>query len=649
MTHTSAPDHASAPRGARTAVDVGAVAVNDPFWSPRQQQLRTTTLHAQYDHLVSTGRLGALSLTWTPDSGEPTPHPFWESDIAKWIEAASYSLATHPDPDLEAKVDTAIEALAGAQQEDGYLNVYFTVVKPGERFTDLRDAHELYCAGHLIEAAVAHYEATGKTTLLGIMRRYADLLVQVFGPGGQCEGGYCGHEEVELALVRLYRATGERSYLDLALTFLDSRGTEPHYFDLEQQRRGTPGYFGSIFPQRDRRRTQFLEYNQSHAPVREQTEAVGHAVRAMYLYSAMADVAAETGDDTLWQATERLWQHLTGKRMYVTAGIGDSRHNEGFSHDYVLPNDSAYAETCAAIGLVFWARRMATYSGDARYLEILERALYNGAIAGMSADGLKYFYDNPLSSNGHVARRDWFDCACCPPNLARLEASLGSYAYSLGTDEVAVDLYLGSTLTCRIGGAGVQVEQRVSAPVGGPASFTISTDAEATWDLLLRSPSWAEQMTVRVNGAAVEAVVEAGGYVRLHRTWADGDRVEVDFEVPVRRLYASANVGAAAGRAALAYGPFVYCVEGLDVGVPAHAMVLGEQTPAPVDAGDGSVPTLTGPAWAQVRGGADDEQLYFTSPAPRQEQELRAVPYYTWNNRGQSTMAVWLQEGPAQR
>ncbi|ACQ82171.1 protein of unknown function DUF1680 [Beutenbergia cavernae DSM 12333] len=640
MTHTLNPTTTR-----RHPVNVRDVVVEDAFWGPRQQQLRATTLDAQYDQLVATGRIGSLALTWTPGSDEPRPHPFWESDIAKWLEAASYVLGTHPDAALEAKVDGVVAALAGAQQEDGYLNAYFTVVAPGERFTDLRDAHELYAAGHLIEAGVAHHESTGKTTLLDVVARYADLLVSEFGPGGAHEGGYCGHEEVELALVRLYRTTGERRYLDLALAFVDARGTTPHYFDVEQEQRGTAGFFGAMFPQRGDRRQEFLEYNQSHAPVREQSQAVGHAVRAMYLYSAMADLAAETGDEGLRGACETLWTHLTTKRMYVTGGIGDSRHNEGFTRDYVLPNDCAYAETCAAIGLVFWARRMASLSGSAQYVDVLERALYNGVIAGVSADGQKFFYENPLASDGSAVRRDWFDCACCPPNLARLEASLGSYVYAASADSLAVDLYVGSTVARRLGGADVRLRQSSSSPAGGDVALTVSSSAPAVWSLLLRAPSWARGTAVSVNGEATDAVVGEDGYVTLRREWADGDRVDVAFDVEVRRLYASTHVAADAGRTALAYGPFVYCVEGVDVEAPVHAVVLGDSALEPVLPASEVVPVLVGPASVETRGSADDAVLYSEARAPRRDVELTAVPYYSWNNRGASTMAVWLREG----
>lgn len=633
----------------RQPVAVGDVSVHDPFWSPRLERLRTTTLHQQHDQLVETGRIAALRLDWIPGSDAPPPDFGGESDVAKWVEAASYLLAVAPDADLEREVDDAIAALAGAQQPDGYLNASITVTDPAARFDDLRGAHELYNAGHLVEAGVAHATATGKTTLLDVARRYADLLVRTFGVGGPLHGAYCGHEEIELALVRLWRATGERSYLELASTFVDARGTSPRWFEVERRRRGAPGMFENLFPDVPERWEQNAEYNQSHRPVREQDEAVGHAVRAMYLYSAMTDLAAETDDDGLWRACRRLWEHLTTRRMYVTGGIGDSAHNEGFTRDWSLPNQTSYAETCAAIGLVMWARRMATTSGEAAYLEVMERALYNGSLAGVSADGRRYFYVNPLASDGDQERRDWFGVPCCPPNLARLHASLGSYAYSASDTEIAVDLFLGSTLRRRVAGVDVELVQRVTSPAGGEVSVTVRSASEARWSLLVRLPSWAGAVTATLNGRPVPTRVEADGYLHLRRGWSDGDELSLRLEVPVRPVWASGRVGADAGRVALTCGPFVYCVESVDVDVPLPALLVDPTSWRPGDgtAPDGAPPTLVGEGWAEERGAADERSLYFTRPAARRRVAVRAVPYHAWNNRGPGGMAVWLRDGAA--
>ncbi|MGH2346025.1 MAG: glycoside hydrolase family 127 protein, partial [Chloroflexota bacterium] len=388
---STSEDAAATSRFAWRPVKIADVAIDDAFWLPRLRINRERTIPFEYAQCKDTGRIDALRLRWKPGD-QPVPHPFWDSDVAKWIEAASYSLAVHPDPALDARVDDTIALLASAQQPDGYLNTYFTVVKPGERWTDLRDAHELYCAGHLIEAGVAHFESTGKRSLLEVVSRYADHIDCIFGREPGRKRGYCGHEEIELALVKLYRATHEQRYLRLAQYFVDERGREPFYFDREAAERGTPGYFerhqsgGALRTSR--------EYNQAHQPVRDQKEVVGHSVRAMYLYSAMADLAGETGDAGLLDACRRLWDHLNGTRLYLTGGIGSAAQNEGFTADYDLPNRTAYAETCAAIGLVFWAHRMVQVEADGRYIDRLEQALYNGVLSGVSLDGTRFFYEN---------------------------------------------------------------------------------------------------------------------------------------------------------------------------------------------------------------------------------------------------------------
>src|SRR5512136_2068131 len=415
-----------------TPLSFTQVSIEDEFWAPRLRTNRERTIPLEYEQCRSTGRLDAFRLNWKPGM-EPVPHIFWDSDVAKWIEAASYTLAAHPDPRLQAQLDEIISLIASAQNSDGYLNTHFTVVEPGKRWTNLRDRHELYCAGHLIEAAVAHFQATGKRTLLDVLCRYADHIDQTFGPRPGQKRGYPGHEEIELALVKLYHVTGERRYLDLSLYFVDERGRQPHYYDLEAVARGDDpaSYWAKTYA-----------YMQAHVPVREQHQVVGHAVRAMYLYSALADLAGETGDRSLLETCEELWLHLCTRNLYITGGIGPSPANEGFTADYDLPNESAYAETCASIGLVFWNHRLLQLECAGRYADMMERALYNGVLSGVSLDGEKFFYENPLASQGNHHRQAWFDCACCPPNLARLLASLGQYVYAQNDTELAVHLYV---------------------------------------------------------------------------------------------------------------------------------------------------------------------------------------------------------------
>ncbi len=516
-----------------TPVSWKAVTIDDPFWTPHIRVNREHTLPSIYRFCQETGRIGALRLDWKPGM-EPVPHIFWDSDVAKWLEAASYSLATHPDPALEAQVDEVIRLIVAAQQPDGYLNTYFTVVEPEKRWTNLRDWHELYCAGHLIEAAVAHFQATGKRVLLDALCRYADYIDTVFGIAPGKKRGYPGHEEIELALVKLYRVTGEKRYLHLSQYFIDERGRQPHYFDREARLRGEdPAAF----------QHKIYEYNQSHLPVREQREVVGHAVRAMYLYSAMADLARELHDQSLFDADQRLWNHLCTTRLYITGGLGPSRHNEGFTADYDLPNETAYAETCAAIGLVFWNHRMLQLDCEARYADVLERALYNCVLSGVSLDGQKFFYENPLASLGTHHRQEWFWVACCPPNIARLLASLGQYIYAVNDKDLVVHLYIQSTAQMTVGGREVTVRQETTYPWNGTINLRLGMDEPSMFGLRLRIPGWCQNAQLKVNGDVFDIASHLEqGYVRVERVWQADDRVELELAMPVERMYAHPTV-----------------------------------------------------------------------------------------------------------
>jgi uncharacterized protein len=627
----------------RTPLPITDVTIEDAFWAPHRETVRTKSLPHQEHQLRTGGQFEALKLEWKPgDAGEP--HIFWESDVAKWIEAASYVLAREADPDLDAAVDEAIALLSGAQQDDGYLNVYFTVVKPGQRFTDLRDAHELYCAGHLIEAGVAHHEATGKTTLLDIVRRYADLIDREFGPGGSCEGGYDGHEEIELALVKLYRATGERRYLDLALRLVDNRGTQPYYFDAERERRGTEGYFGTFLQDRVRRVDWYRQYNQTHLPVREQTETVGHAVRAMYLYTAMADLAAETGDATLTAACERLWDDMVGTKLYVTGGLGALHEIEGFGPAYHLPDRDGYAETCAAIGLVMWAQRMTLLTGEAKYADVLERALYNGVLSGISADGTRYFYGNPLASDGSVERSEWFGCACCPPNLARLLASLEHYIYATDPTGLTVNLYIAGSARLEHGGQTVRLAQATDYPWDGRVRLTLEADHDTDLTLKLRLPEWSEGATLAIDGTEVDTTTE-DGYLHLAHIWAPGTVIDLDLGMAPKRVRANQKVAAVLGKVALQNGPIVYCAEGIDNAGAVPALAIRPDAELRVEHDSSSkldIITVEGVCERQ-----SGDALYSTDAPKAEPASIRAVPYFSWANRGKSTMAVWLRETAA--
>lgn len=640
-------------RNNRSAVPLSHVTIEGGFWGARQEVNRTVSLPVEYQRCEETGRFAVFDLDWKPGDWYH-PHHFYDSDVAKWIEASAYALASHPDPDLEAKVDAIIERIASAQQPDGYLNTYYTIMAPDQRWSNLRDMHELYCAGHLIEAAVAYAEATGKTMLLDTMRRYADYIDSVFGPNEGQLRGYPGHEEIELALVKLYRATGEQRYLDLARFFIDERGRQPHYFDIEARRRGEePGqaHYGH-----DHR------YNQSHQPVRRQSTAEGHAVRAMYLYSGMADVAYETGDDELAAACRRLWDNMTGRRMYVTGGIGSSARGERFTVDYDLPNDIAYAETCAAIGVVLFAQRMFLLDGDARYIDVLERALYNGVLSGVSLAGDTFFYANPLSVDpaqyaarpdlfrgGVVAprRQAWFDCSCCPMNEARLLASLGAYIYATEGDALYVNLYAPGRAQAHLPSGSVTLLQETEYPWDGRVRLTWECRGPMLVRLALRIPGWCRHADVTLNGQAWNGPrLLNKGYLEIERTWSPGDVVSLELTMPVERVYSRPEVRANAGRVALQRGPLVYALESCDNGPNLDALMLPRDAALEAhrepDLLGGVVIVAADGLRAAAEGGPNE--LYPRRPTRTRAARLTAVPYYAWANRAPGEMLVWMRE-----
>jgi DUF1680 family protein len=618
-----------------TPLPLASVVIADEFWAPRLRTNRERTIPIEYEQCRTTGRFDALRLNWEPGM-EPIPHIFWDSDVAKWIEAASYTLATHPDPRLEAQLDEVIALLASAQQPDGYLNTHFTVVEPGKRWTNLRDRHELYCAGHLIEAAVAHFQATGQRTLLDVLCRYADHIDRTFGPRPGQARGYPGHEEIELALVKLYHATGELRYLELSRYFVEERGRQPHYYDLEARARGEDpaSYWAKTYA-----------YLQAHVPVRAQHEVVGHAVRAMYLYSALADLAGETGDRTLLETCEELWLHLCTRNLYITGGIGPSPANEGFTADYDLPNESAYAETCAAIGLVFWNQRLLQLECDARYADVLERALYNGVLSGVSLDGERFFYENPLASQGHHHRQAWFDCACCPPNLARLLASLGQYIYAYNKTDLVVHLYVQGSGRFSMDGQDILLHQETRYPWEGLVKLRFEMDRPAAFGLKLRIPGWCHSARLSVNGEPVEiAPFLERGYVRVERLWQPVDQVTLELPMPVERIYAHPHVRQTAGQVALQRGPLVYCLEAVDHSVPLQCILLPHDAQLSTHFEPellGGVNVLT--AEALAADSSDWDATLYRAQAPVLKAcRLTAIPYYAWDNRQPGQMRVWL-------
>ena len=632
-----------------SALSFEKVTITKGYWARAQETNAQVTLPIEYQQCQDTGRIEAFKLDWTPDSDQPKPHFFWDSDVAKWLEGAAYSLAHHLDAKLEKQVDAVIDLIVSAQQPDGYLNIYFTAVEPNMRWANLRVNHELYCAGHLMEAAVAYYHTTGKAKFLETMCRYANYIDTVFGSSSKQKRGYPGHQEIELALVKLYRTTGEKRYLNLAKFFIDERGQQPYYFDIEAQKldpKTVPGVYAK------------REYNQAHLPVREQTEVVGHAVRAFYMYSGMADVAVETGDESLLMALRTLWDNAVNKRMYITGGIGPTSANEGFTFDYDLPNETAYAETCAAIALVFLARRMIDLEAEAKYADEMERALYNGVMAGVSLSGDGFFYANPLTVypksepflHGPMAaqRQGWFDCACCPPNIARLIASVSGYMYSTTPQAVYVHLYAESIASLTVAEQTVRITQKTAYPWQETITFTVDVESPAIFTLALRIPGWCGQAQVQVNDELIDiAPVLDKGYAKLERQWQTGDQVTLTLPMPVERVQAHPQVRMNAGLVALQRGPVVYCVEEVDNGANLHNLVLGWETDLQVQDGPpelGGVPVITGLAQrldeAQI-----PPNLYRASktPTPCKTVSLTAVPYAYWGNRQLGEMRVWLR------
>ncbi len=639
------------------------VRLSDAFWQPRLEVNRTTTIPLSFQMCEETGRVenfrvaGGLSdANWVGHFG------FDDTDVYKVMEGASYSLMTRPDDKLAAYLKELIELIAAAQEDDGYLFTAYTardrIADPkkiyccyprDEKWLSLRDSHELYNLGHMFEAAVAHWEATGDEAFLNVARKSADLLVDTFAPGKMEIPA--GHAEVEMALVKLYRATGDARYLDLAKFFLDIRGKPS-----------------------DERPELWGEYNQDHKPLVEQEEAVGHAVRAMYLYAAATDVAALTGDRQLAAVVDRLWESVFARKAYITGGVGATSEGEAFGKDYELPNDSAYSETCANLATCFWNHRMFLLHGDGKYIDMLERALYNGVIAGVALDGKTFFYPNPLASDGDYARSKWFDCACCPSNICRFIPSVPGYVYAARGDTLYVNLFAAGSADVKLAGGVVHVEQDTAYPWDG--RVTIKMDPQTAghkFAVRVRVPGWAsdqafplagnaladeplysfsdeppqEQPRLLLNGEESDGLHREAYYFVAHeRQWQPGDTLTLELPMPVRRVVANEKVEADRGRVALMRGPIVYCIEWPDVhGGQVRNLVLPDDKPLAsefrkdllggVQVITGSVYHLREVAEAQRDGGSKRipvmEELTFT-----------AIPYYAWAHRGPGEMAVWL-------
>jgi DUF1680 family protein len=616
------------------------VKINDKFWAPRIEIMYKNTIPITYKHLVNTGRLDAFRLKWKP--GMPfEPHVFWDSDVAKWLETVAYIYHLNKDSDLDKLMDEVIALIVSAQQPDGYLNTHFTVVDPKMRFKNMRDWHELYCAGHLIEAAVAHYQATGKRSLLDCLCRYVDYIDSQFGPEEGKRRGYCGHEEVELALMKLYRATSNSKYLKMAQYFVTERGQMPYYFVEEAKIRGEPpvDFVATL---------RKMEYYQAHAPVQEQDAMVGHAVRANYYYSGVADVADETEDTELKAACERLWNDGTQKKLYITGGIGNSNTNEGFTKDYDLPNETAYAETCAAIAHVFFNHRMLQFDSDGKYADVLERGIYNGTISGVSLDGKKFFYENPLATNPAVRkmdRNDWFGCSCCPNNISRMIATIGGYIYSNNSSEIVIHQYIQSETSVKLEDTSVKISQQSNYPWEGLIQMTISPEKKSKFMVKIRIPGWCKKYTLKVDNIKISDA-PINGYVMVIREWSLKNQVTLELDMPVERVYSHPLLLFNSGKVALQRGPIVYCLEEVDNGkgldqvfIPRDSIITAKFNPN----------LLGGVSFLNMIGFKNEvknwtNKLYSTETPERKKVDLTAIPYFAWNNRGVGEMQVWMHE-----
>ena len=576
--------------------------------------------------------------------GEYAGFVFQDSDLAKWLEAAAYSLMVRPNAELEKTCDDLIALICRAQQPDGYLNTYYTVKEPGKRWTNMRDNHELYCAGHMMEAACAYFEATGKRQLLDIMTRMAYHIDSVIGPEEGKLHGYPGHEEIELALVRMYHATGDVLMLKLARYFINQRGTKPYFFVEEAKRRDSNNYFD----QNDFKQL----YWQSHLPVREQAAPEGHAVRAMYLATGMADVARETGDNTLIAACKHLFESTSTRRMYVTGGVGSSSIGEAFTFDYDLPNDLTYAETCASIALCFFMRAMLQIEPDGRYADVMERALYNTCLAGMSLDGRNFFYVNPLEVDPEASHKDkrkehvlpvrpqWFGCACCPPNLARLTTSLAKYMFTLGENEIYMNLYAQSEADLKLGDKHVTLKCGTDYPVSGEI---VLHPGAGKYALCLRIPGWAKTYSIKLNGESIDAAVEHG-YARIERKFKDGDVIALSLPMQPRRVYANPHVRADIGKVAIMRGPVVYCLEQVDNGALVEALCLARNAELSEAAQPDKLGGIIEIHAAGKRLVSSSDALYSDEAPALEDAELTFIPYYTWANRGENEMTVFVRD-----
>lgn len=599
------------------------------FWAPRLETNRKVTVPYAFTKCEDTGRISNFAKAGGLMTGNFVGIYFNDSDVYKVIEGAAYSLQCHPDPELEMYVDSVIHKIAAAQWQDGYLYTFYSLPekKPEKRWTNIQDMHELYCAGHFFEAAVAYYQATGKRTILDVAIRLADKIDSVFGPGKRYD--VPGHEEIEIGLVRLYRVTADDKYLKLAKFFLEQRGRP------------------------ENRKKIYGTYCQDHIPVTEQSKALGHSVRAGYLYSGMADVAALTADSDYVAAIDRIWEDVVTAKLYLTGGIGARHGGEAFGEKYELPNKTAYNETCAAIANAMWNHRLFLLHGDSKYIDVLERIIYNGFLAGISMQGNTFFYPNPLASNGGYQRSPWFGCACCPANVVRFVPSIPGYIYARMDDTIYVNLFIAGQAEIKLDGGKVKLTQQTRYPWDGKVKIIVEPENTMDFAIAVRIPGWAKAKPVPsdlyryMNPDPVPYSItpttespgakQQKGYVIYRRRWKSGDELELDFPMPIRRVLAHPEVEDDVGKVALERGPIVYCLEGLDNDGELEHLMLSDDAPLKADYRPhllNGVGVIQGRAIALRRNQAGSVQ--------ETQQDFLAIPYYAWAHRGPGKMAVWI-------
>ena len=580
-------------------IDFSHVKINDNFWSPRLSKHVSATLPVCIDQIENqTGRIRNFENA-AKGEGEHSGIFFDDSDVYKALEGMAYSLINNPDPELEKKADEWIDKFAAAQQPDGYINTFYTLTGLDKRWTNM-DKHEMYCAGHMIEAGVAYYQATGKRKLIDVCIRMTDHMMSQFGPGKR--HWVPGHEEIELALVKLYQTTQEQKYLDFAYWLLEERG----------HGHGTMGDEGKWDP----------VYYQDIVPVRQLTDISGHAVRCMYLYCGMADVAALKNDTGYIAAMDRLWDDVVHRNMYITGGIGSSRDNEGFTEDYDLPNLDAYCETCASVGMVLWNQRMNQLTGDSKYIDVLERSLYNGALAGISLGGDRFFYVNPLESKGDHHRQEWYGCACCPSQLSRFLPSIGNYIYASSDDALWVNLYIGNTGQIRIGETDILLTQETDYPWDGSVKLTISTSQPLEKEIRLRIPDWCKTYDLSINGKRINVPKEKG--YAVIKDWKSQDVIALDMDMPVEIVAADPHVKENFDKRAIQRGPLVYCMEEIDNPEYFDQIQLSPST------------TFQTAFVSDILNGIK------TIKTNGRAQSATFIPYYAWDNRKAGKMRVWI-------